>query len=287
MKIINKSLFILLLILSYDTLASGDKGYWNYEAKPTPTIETTTTKRDTMPMPKRPILPPPLPSEAVLLKMHPAQIKILVKQWRGRAIETLTPKDVQTYLTVQNVARKKAAGYAAVVGLVNQVNPNLSLKKEIPITNTGRQALYKKRKIGVDSYLFSIKEHYALLYFTDPSCKFCQVQDGILRQYQNKYNWTIKPILLHQNPLLASRFGVDITPSVILVSKNQKDWIPISYGITSLPELKENIYRGARLLTNNINPAQFYTNQDELGTGLDPLSTPKNNNKFKELYEKQ
>lgn len=270
--------------LSAGVINTGKKGYWNYEITPTKTLETTKTIKAN-PLPERPKQPPVLPPEAALMQMHPAQIKVLIKQWRGRAIETLAPKDVQSYLLVQNVARKKAVGYAAVVGLVTQVDPNLSLKKDVPVTNAGKSALYSKRKREVDGYLASIRERYALLYFVDKSCAFCRVQDGILRQYQNKYGWTIKPIELSQRPDLGAQFGVEITPSLIMVSNNQKDWIPVSYGVTSLPELVEGIYRGAKLLTGNIAPAQFYTNQEELGGGLDPLSTPKTSPLLNKILE--
>lgn len=264
----------------FANIGTGDKGYWNYEIDPTPTLEATPTNkanptektkpRNTLAIPSRPSLPPPLPPEEELMLMHPAQIQFLVKKWRGRAIETLTPSDVKSYLTVQNVARKKASGYAAVVGVVNQRNPKLSLKAELPITNQGRTALYQKRKMSMNQYLFKSKDDFALLYFIDPSCQFCQVQDGVLKQYQYQYEWTIKPILTHNNSDLTTKFAIDITPSIVLISKHSEDWIPIATGVTSLPELKENIYRGARLLAGVINPTQFYTNQNEIGTSLDP-----------------
>jgi conjugal transfer pilus assembly protein TraF len=265
---------IVILLISTNSLATnwnsktGEKGYWNYEII-TKTTKTTATR---LSIPKPPLPPAELPSTEKMMKMHPDQIKILVSQWRKHAIYTLEPKDVSEYLRIQDVARKKAVGYAAVVGLVNQKNPNLTLEDELPTTNTGMQTQYNIRKKATNNYIAKYSKNFGLLYFTSTSCEYCVVQDGILRQFLEQFNYEIKDVLLSKNPILAAKFGVKQTPSLILVNRRTKKWIPVSFGSISLPRLKENIYRGIRYINKEIKPAQFFTNERDIGTGLDPLN---------------
>jgi conjugal transfer pilus assembly protein TraF len=87
-----------------------------------------------------------MPTNELLMQLHPDQIKILVQTWRKHAVHTMNPHDVSEALRIQDVARKKSAAYAAVVGFVIQQNPNLTLADEVPITNAGKQAQFDRKE---------------------------------------------------------------------------------------------------------------------------------------------
>ncbi|CAC9964679.1 hypothetical protein [uncultured Gammaproteobacteria bacterium] len=261
----------LLLLISANTIAvnydseTGKRGYWNDEVQPIKPVETIV-------LPKAPKAPSSLPSTEVLMKLHPDQIKVLLVQWRKHAVHTLAPKDVSEALRIQDVARKKSAAYAAVVGLVNQMNPNLSLADELPITNAGKQSQFNQRARAMDDYIGKSARSYGLLYFTSKTCEYCRVQDAVLSQFLNQFNYEIKTVELSKNPMLALKFNVKQTPSVILVNQRTKKWIPVAFGATSLPAFKESVYRGVRYIQKEITPAQFFTNERDIGTGMDPTN---------------
>lgn len=251
-----------------DLKKSFEKSYWNYEVTPEKTKEKKVK-------PALPPLPPaiaPLPKSEVLMKLHPDQLKILIKQWRKQAIYTLEPSDISESLRVQDVGRKKAAAYAAVVGFVVQTNPDLTLADEVPITNAGKQAQFNTRKSTMDDYLQRATSQYGLLYFSSETCEYCRLQDGVLQQLLSAFNFDIKIIELSQNPTLAQRFNVKQTPSILVVKRNSDKYLPVAFGATSLPELTENIYRAIRYIQKEITPMQFFTNQSDIGTGLDPAN---------------
>lgn len=252
------------LAINWDS-PTANKGYWNYEINKKPIKDNKHSQ-----LPKAPPPPPALPTTKILMQMHPKQIQILVKQWRGHAIHTLKLSDVSQYLRVQDVARKKAASYAAVVGLISQTNPELSLADEVPITGAGRQVQFNMRRANMDSYLLAHNNSFGLLYFSSDSCEFCRVQDGVLSRFVDEFNYHTKVIDFNKNPVLASKFNISQTPSILLVARGSKKWIPISFGVASMPQIKESIYRAIRFIKKEIKPTQFFTNEIDIGTGLDP-----------------
>ncbi|AYQ57057.1 conjugal transfer protein TraF [Bathymodiolus thermophilus thioautotrophic gill symbiont] len=264
---------IILLLLASPLLASDiekniGKGYWNYEVAPKEAKEKKLNS-----LPPAPPAPALLPKSKVLMKLHPKQLQVLIKKWRNHAIHTLNAADVSEYLRIQDVGRKKSAAYAAVVGFVTQTNPNLSLADEVPITNTGKQAQFNTRKRTMDDYLQKSTHQYGLLYFSSKTCEYCRLQDGVLKQFLSVFNFDIKIIELSQNPSLAQRFNIKQTPSILIVKRNSDKYLPVTFGATSLPALTENIYRAIRYIQKEITPTQFFTNQSDIGTGLDPNNT--------------
>lgn len=260
---------VILSIFSVNSIAinwdsqTGKKGYWNYEITPQKTNQKNL-------LPKVPPPPPTLPATELLMQMHPDQIQILVKAWRKHAIYTLQPSDVSEALRIQDVARKKASSYAAVVGLVNQINPNLTLADEIPITNAGRQIQFSGRKRAMSNYLNKSIRNYGLLYFSSKTCEYCRLQDHVLEQFLAEFRFDIKVVELEKEPLMAARFNIKQTPSIIIVNRTSKKHLPVAFGATSLPRLKESVYRAIRYIQEEITPAQFFTNEKDIGTGLDP-----------------
>lgn len=270
----NINIIILLLMVGLSAQAlslskdkkTTEKGYWNYEITP----KKSKDKKPKLTLPPVPSVPVALPKSEVLMKLHPDQLKVLIKQWRKHAIYTLEASDVSEALRVQDVGRKKAAAYAAVVGFVMQTNPNLSLSDEVPITNAGKQAQFNTRKRNIDNYLQKTTRQYGLLYFSSKVCEYCRIQDGVLQQLLNKFHFDINIVELSQNPALAQRFNIKQTPSILVVKRNSDKYLPVAFGSTSLPELTENIYRAIRYIQKEITPMQFFTNQIDIGTGLDP-----------------
>ncbi len=268
---------IILLLISLPLQASAltadnknsEKGYWNYEITP----KKEKDKRIKPTLPPLPPTPMKLPKTEVLMKLHPDQLKVLIKQWRKHAIYTLEPHDVSEALRIQDVGRKKAAAYAAVVGFVAQTNPNLSLADEVPITNVGKQAQFNTRKRAMDDYLQHATRNYGLLYFSSKTCEYCRIQDGILQQLLTVFNFDVTVVELSQNPVLSQKFNIKQTPSILIVKRNSDKHLPVAFGATSLPELTENIYRAIRYIQKEITPVQFFTNQVDIGGGLDPNNT--------------
>lgn len=143
----------------------------------------------------------------------------------------------------------------------------------MPITNVGKQAQFNTRKRAMDDYLQHATRNYGLLYFSSKTCEYCRIQDGILQQLLTVFNFDVTVVELSQNPVLSQKFNIKQTPSILIVKRNSDKHLPVAFGATSLPELTENIYRAIRYIQKEITPVQFFTNQVDIGGGLDPNNT--------------
>ena len=89
----------------------------------------------------------------------------------------------------------------------------------------------------------------------------------------NKYHWQVKRIDINENPQLEQRFGITITPSLLLIYKGSQDYIPVSSGVASMAEIEEKIYRGMRLLNGEITPEEYSLYEFQRGGSFD-VKTP-------------
>jgi conjugal transfer pilus assembly protein TraF len=254
---------IIFLTLSTPILSTatetGTLGYWNYE-KPTQKKIIKNT-------------PSPLPSEKELMKLPPSEIRKLGKIWLEYAIQTASPSAVKNHLTLVSVANKKAKAFAATNAFIQQRYPNLSLNSTLPTTNAGRAARFSKKKQAVDRYLKKATKNYGLIYFSSATCIYCRVQDKIIKQLLNNFNFKIKVIDFDANPTLAQKFNITQTPAIIVIQKNSPAHFPIANGTTSLPKLTDNLYAAIRYLQSEITPSQFFTNEIDIDTPIDPEHT--------------
>lgn len=262
----NKLIYIIsCLLITLNTYAEinyipTEEGYWHYE------IIKEEEKENNYPAPN------PLPSEEKLMELHPDQIQKLIQIWRKRAIHTLKSVDVEQYLIVQEVARKKAAAFAANVGYVVQTNSNLSLNDEIPITNAGIQTKFNEKENNKDKILHKYKNKYGLAYFYLPNCTYCLIQEPIIERFLTEYKYKAESFHLQKNAVITNKFNVTQAPSVILLKKGSNKWMPISFGVQSKAMFEKNIYRSILFLEGLITQSQYFTNIEDINTGLDPLN---------------
>lgn len=214
---------------------------------------------------KKPKKPKPkrvLPSlkdykEKQLWDMHPDDFQKLLMDFQKKAVMSPTEENVYEYLKIQDIARRRALAYTNVVSLVTQKHPELSfVEREYPITAPAKVAMTQLQNEEIDRKLQNA-EDYGLIYFYSPDCKFCQAQSGILRYFLDQYHWEISYINIDQNPNIASRFGVQRVPSLILIKRDRNDYIPISSGVISVNELKRRLYRSIRLMNGEITPEEY------------------------------
>ena len=100
---------------------------------------------------------------------------------------------------------------------------------------------------------------------------FCDVQKSILKFFTTTHSWQVRFIDINRQPGLSARFGVEQTPSIILVQKKSQDYMPISVGVISLRELNARIYRSIKFLRGQMTPEQWFIYEFEKNAGSDPL----------------
>ena len=206
-----------------------------------------------------------------LWNMYPDDFQALLKQTMKVAVQYPTEKNVLTYLGMQDIARRKSMAFASVVGYVGQIHSGLSNADVHPVIRPGRTALAEIKQDEVTKTITELSGEFALIMFIQKGCKFCDVQKSILKFFTARYGWKIRYINMDIYPDIASRFGIEQTPSLVLISKESQDYIPVSVGVVSLRDLDNRIYRSIRFFSGKIKPEQWYLYDFEKNKGSDPL----------------
>tara|TARA_B110000196_G_scaffold320320_1_gene341921 strand:- start:7180 stop:8001 length:822 start_codon:yes stop_codon:yes gene_type:complete len=246
---------------------SNRKGYWWGE---TPKSEEE-LKEEAELKARREL--PPLPPIDEMMKMHPEEVRELEKKYLDYALWKMTPEATEQYYTVIKVVRLKAKAFAATHGVVKMMNPELTTTYENPQMAAGRAVRKKETERAVKGELNKYKDVYGLIMFSSKNCGYCPSQRVILSEMKNRYNISFDEVDIDENPDLALNFKIRNTPTTLLVKRNSSKWIPISFGLQSLPVIRDHAYRGMLLLEDRIKPEQFYTSPNQIGSNLDPLST--------------
>lgn len=207
-----------------------------------------------------------------LWDMHPDDFQNLLMEFQKKAVQRPTEENVHEYLTMQDIARRKAAAYANVASFVIQKYASLDVGRDYPVAAPGVVARVKMQKEEIAATIQSAATDHALLYFSRPDCQYCLEQRQILRFFTDRYGWQIKEIDVDSMPGVATRFGIQTTPSLLLIGKGREEYIPVASGVVALDELEQTLYRSVRLLNGQITPEEYSVYDFQKGGGLDPAA---------------
>lgn len=211
-------------------------------------------------------------STVQLWDMHPDDFQDLLMEFQKKAVQRPTEENVHEYLTMQDIARRKAAAYANVASFVIQKYASLDVGRDYPVAAPGVVARVKMQKEEIATTIQSAATDHALLYFSRPDCQYCLEQWQILRFFTDRYGWQIKEIDVDSMPGVATRFGIQTTPSLLLIGKGREEYIPVASGVVALDELEQTLYRSIRLLNGQITPEEYSVYDFQKGGGLDPAA---------------
>lgn len=254
---------------------SAKNGWWwgHYKAPEKKKVDKDTEKKSQ----EQKVTADKRPTIDELRKMDAKDLRAYFDEVQDQAVSTPTEKNVLWYFTVQDVIRRRSTAFMNTSQYVMQKYPELNTETDYPINAPGRNAMTKQTIDDVESVVRHSKDDFALLYFYASGCQYCQAQDNILQGFVSLYEWQIQPEEFSSHQQLASSLGVYMTPSLALIKKgNNKNFIPISAGVITVPELVDKIYRGIRLLSGNITPEEYSIYNFQKGSSFDVTAPYKN-----------
>ncbi|MDF0491107.1 conjugal transfer protein TraF [Sphingobium sp. H39-3-25] len=239
------------------------QGYWWYEApKPAPPA-----KEDPDALVK-PVIPP----MAELATWTPPKIRKLIEQQRDYAATVLTVDAVADFWRLQDFARRKARAFAGVTQLAMLTHPELNSKSANPMVTDARSELTAEKDAIRRAYLRSHANEFALVMFSRASCGYCRVQWPIVQRFQEEMGWQVTLMDVDRRPDVTQRFGVEITPTTMLIRRGSQQRMIIASGVEAYPNLAQMAYQAVRLLLGDIRPEQFMTGPGEDNGFFDALS---------------
>ena len=204
-----------------------------------------------------------------LWNMYPDDFQAVLMAFQKKAVQVPSENNVREYYVVQDIARRKSLAFANVSAAVMQKYPDLSVAADYPITAPGRNAEVSQRTDEIESRIRSAREEFALIYFSSAGCPYCAEEGSILSRFVEKYGWEIREIDIEREAAVSSIFGIETTPTLLLIYRGRADHITVSAGVASLAEIEEKLYRGLRLLKNEITPEEYSLYEFQRGGAFD------------------
>lgn len=239
------------------------QGYWWYEA-PKP---ATPAEDDPEALHK-----PKIPPMAELATWTPPKIRKLIEQQRDYAATVLTVEAVSDFWRLQDFARRKARAFAGVTQLAMLQHPELNSKSANPMVGDARSELTAQKDVIRRSYLRAHAGEFALVMFSRSTCGYCRVQWPIVQRFQEEMGWQVTLMDVDKRPDVAQRFGVEITPTTMVIRRGSPQRMLIASGVEAYPNLAQMAYQAARLLRGDIRPEQFLTGPGEEDGFFDALA---------------
>jgi conjugal transfer pilus assembly protein TraF len=237
------------------------QGYWWYQAPPPEPAE---------PGPDA-LVKPAIPPMAELATWTPPKIRKLIEQQRDYAATVLTVDAVADFWRLQDFARRKARAFAGVTQLALLQNPELNAKSANPMVGDARSAMGAEKDAIRRHYLRAHAGQFALVMFSRASCGYCRVQWPILERFREETGWQITLMDIDRRPELGQRFGVEVTPTTMVIRRDSAQRMVVANGVESYPNLAQTTYQAVRLLLGDIRPEQFLTGAGEEDGFFDAL----------------
>jgi conjugal transfer pilus assembly protein TraF len=282
---INAILIILCLIISAGRPALADDndvnfykekktGWWWYQ-DPKPEIKNKEEDKFNL----KPVKIVPsitgIPDET-LWNLHPDQFQELLLELQKKAVQNPTESTMADYTRMLDMARRKSVIFANASVLYVQQHPEYDVAAADPITTPGRVATTKQTAQDIEDKINWAAGNYGIIYFYSPECQYCEAQTPILKYFVDKYKWEIQPYDTKTDSKVAEAFNVTVTPTILIVGRKNDEYLIVSSGVISLPDMEERIYRGIRLLEGETSVENYSTYDYQTGGALDPRSIFKN-----------
>lgn len=240
------------------------QGYWWYEAL-RPAEKDPKEDPDAL---SKPVIPP----MKELATWTPPKIRKLIEAQRDYAATVLTVDAVADFWRLQDFARRKARAFAGVTQIAMLQHPELNSKSANPMVGDARSELTAEKDTIRRAYLRAHANEFALVMFSRSTCGYCRVQWPIIQRFQEEMGWQVTLMDLDQRPDVRERFGVEVTPTTMLIRRNSRQRMVIASGVEAYPNLAQMAYQAVRLLIGDIRPEQFMTGPGEDDGFFDALA---------------
>lgn len=207
------------------------------------------------PSPKDP--PPKKFSELKTVKEITAEFERL----RDRAILNPTRENMRDYLVFQDAMYSQSAQFADMYRRVNWQTPSLDRNVAWPQANFARVEMNATKWRSEEQLMRDFARTHGILLFYRSDCQYCHLQAPVLKMLADKFGVEILPISLDGGPIdgftnirpdngisrsaailkATDGAGIEVTPTMILVSRDQKEATLLGAGILAMDEIVERV----------------------------------------------
>ncbi|MCC4252503.1 conjugal transfer protein TraF [Sphingobium naphthae] len=237
-------------------------GYWWYAPKAPPQEQKAADE------PEKPVIPP----MKELASWTPPRIARLIAEQRDYAATVLTVDAVADFWRLEDFARRKARAFAGLTQMAMLAHPELNSRSANPMVGDARSEQLKEKDEARRVYLRANAGSFAIVMFSRASCGYCRIQWPIIQRFHDEMGWQVAQMDLDKRPDLAARYGVEVTPTTMIIRRSSEQRMVIANGVEAYPAIAQMAYQAVRLLLGDIRAEQFMTAPGEEGGFFDALA---------------
>jgi conjugal transfer pilus assembly protein TraF len=198
---------------------------------------------------------------ADLWRMHPNKMAEVLENRKLIAIQSPTEENALRYIEAQDVAKRKSMAFAGAMGAASQMNPRFSNFNTTTMIAPAKRAYYQSKDAEIEGVLESAAGDFALIVFEAVGCHYCEAQRPILERFRVSHGWTVRYVDIDEHRPMAERYGIDMTPSVLMLAREPNTAVPISTGVVSMADLRKRLMRAIRYVRGETEPAQWFNEE--------------------------
>lgn len=200
------------------------------------------------PKPEKPPGPAPMSTE---------WMRENLPKYLGKAIDNPTDENVRAYLYLQKYTIDKAETYATASGRVTANDAYLDANTKKPMSNYGTDLANKAGLNATYKLVKDLSKTTGIMFFFRGSCEYCHAQWPILKDFAERFKFSVLPISLDGGILdgmdpktvrhdvgQAEKMNITVVPTMILL-KPPEQFSVISHGMSASASFPNLIIQAA------------------------------------------
>lgn len=175
---------------------------------------------------------------------------------RDQSIIEPTESNVYAYLNAKQYVLDKAAIHTDMVRRVVWQNPDVDYNVRYPAATFAQNAIKEKRIQDTEALMERLAITHGVLFFFRGDCEFCHMQAPILKMLRDRYHIEVMAVSvdgarIREFPdakkdngisvFVSQGRGIETVPAMYLISRDQKQVIPLGAGVLAMDEIVERI----------------------------------------------
>jgi conjugal transfer pilus assembly protein TraF len=168
------------------------------------------------------------------------------------AIKAPTEQNLINFIKLRNKIIDQSYNFSIRLQQANLMHPELDQLKTYPVNQVAKQ-IYKTEKIAnIEQKIAALSKTHGLFYIFSSNCAYCHAFAPTVKNFANKYGWSLIPISLDGIPNadfpearndngIARKLNIRAIPTLIMVEPKTYKIMPIATGIISEEEIIERI----------------------------------------------
>lgn len=194
--------------------------------------------------------------ETQLAKEELSAIKQKLEDLKITAVINPTAENLKNYLAFQYEQMNRASAFSKKWQEVVWQTPSLDFLVKNPISTISNEVNSEIKSKGIKESLARLNERYGLFFFYSSKCVYCLKFSSIIKTFAEYYNLKVMAVSMDGGILpewptsvvnsgQAEKLGMagKPVPAIILFDAQAKRIIPVGFGLLTLDQLEERIFR--------------------------------------------